>query len=100
MQVMQSWSETDGWREMARFFLGSSNHLKHTVVLLTIISISINLRRTILLTTIPIALPMAQLQALTGGIIWTDLFLCFRRPALFDDGLVEKIKVHQWAPSL
>ena len=89
-----------GEREMTRFFLGSSNHLKHTVVLLTIISISINLRRTILLTTIPIALPMAQLQALTGGIIWTDLFLCFRRPALFDDGLVEKIKVHQWAPSL
>ena len=89
-----------GEREMARFFQGSSNHLKHTVVLLTIISISINLRRTILLTTIPIALPMAQLQALTGGIIWTDLFLCFRRPALFDDGLVEKIKVHQWAPSL
>ena len=100
MHVMQSWSETDGWREMARFFQGSSNHLKHTVVLLTIISISINLRRTILLTTIPIALPMPQLQALTGGIIWTDLFLCFRRPALFDDGLVEKIKVHQWAPSL
>ena len=100
-----------GEREMARFFLGSSNNLKHTAVLLTIISISIisiifiisisiNLRRTILLTTIPIGLPMPQLQALTGGIIWTDLFLCFRRPALFDDGLVEKIKVHQWAPSL
>ena len=30
-----------GEREMARFFLGSSNNLKHTVVLLTIISISI-----------------------------------------------------------
>ena len=53
---------------MARFFLGSSNNLKHTVVLLTIISISIisiifiisisiNLRRTILLTKIPIGLP-------------------------------------------
>ena len=57
-----------GEREMARFFLGSSNNLKHTVVLLTIISISIisiifiisisiNLRRTILLTKIPIGLP-------------------------------------------
>ena len=28
----------------------------------------------------------------------SNLFLCFRRPALFDDGLVEKIKVHQWPP--
>ena len=54
-----------GEREMARFFLGSSNNLKHTVVLLTIISISIifitsisiNLRRTLLLTKIPIGLP-------------------------------------------
>ena len=56
-----------GEREMARFFLGSSNNLKHTVVLLTIISISIisitiisisiNLRRTVLLTKIPIGLP-------------------------------------------
>ena len=76
MHVMQSWSETDGWREMARFFLGSSNNLKHTVVLVTIISISIisisiisiisiifiirisiNLSRTVLLTKIPIGLP-------------------------------------------
>ena len=73
MQVMQSGSETDGWREMARFFLGSSNNLKHTVVLVTIISISIisisiisiifiirisiNLSRTVLLTKIPIGLP-------------------------------------------
>ena len=65
MHVMQSWSETDGWREMARFILGSSNNLKHTVVLLTIISITfiirisinINLRRTVLLTKIPIGLP-------------------------------------------
>ena len=54
-----------GEREMARFFLGSSNNLKHTVVLLTIIgisiifiiSISINLSRTVLLTKIPIGLP-------------------------------------------
>ena len=57
-----------GEREMARFFLGSSNNLKHTVVLLTIISISvisiifiirisINLRHTVLLTKIPIGLP-------------------------------------------
>ena len=62
-----------GEREMARFFLGSSNNLKHTVVLLTIISISIidiifisiifiirisiNLSRTVLLTIMPIGLP-------------------------------------------
>ena len=62
-----------GEREMARFFLGSSNNLKHTVVLVTIISISIisisiisiiiiiiisiNLSRTVLLTKIPIGLP-------------------------------------------
>ena len=65
-----------GEREMAKFFLGSSNNLKHTVVLLTTISIisisiidiifisiifiiriSINLRDTVLLTKIPIGLP-------------------------------------------
>ena len=54
-----------GEREMARFILGSSNNLKHIVELVTIISISIifiisisiNLRRTALLTKIPIGLP-------------------------------------------
>ena len=68
-----------GEREMARFFLGSSNNLKHTVVLLTIISISIisitfiirisiNLSRTVFLTIIPIGLPAhAPATGINGG---------------------------------